>query len=248
MTNKRKSIDTGKTTYAFAGSQFLYDWIDNNPSLAAYPTTYTNDPHNIAMNDNVVSINNCIEVDLIDWETAGGKPLAINIIVETQTPAVFNFIAVTVKDQNTVEFLFDKELAQGSIAVIKAGIYLSQNTQTYQALGEGDQIIIDGKKIGISFAQPLSQENRIRITGGLITSLDNEILSDESETGVFSSQSVDECFIATAAFGSQLTWPVALLRHFRDQYLLTNFWGLSFVRFYYKNSPPIAAVIVTTSY
>ena len=53
----------------------------------------------------------------------------------------------------------------------------------------------------------------------------------------------DECFIATAAFGSKFTWPVELLRHFRDQYLLTNPPGTAFVKFYYQHSPPIAAVI-----
>lgn len=57
---------------------------------------------------------------------------------------------------------------------------------------------------------------------------------------------VDECFIATAAFGSKFTWPVALLRHFRDQYLLTHSWGTAFVKFYYQHSPPIAAVIATS--
>lgn len=56
-------------------------------------------------------------------------------------------------------------------------------------------------------------------------------------------QAVDECFIATAAFGSKFDWPVTLLRHFRDQYLLTNSFGQAFVRFYYRNSPPIAAII-----
>jgi len=80
LTNKRKSIDRGKTVYAFAaGSQFLYDWIDNNPGLAAYPTTYTNDPHNIAMNDNVVSINSCVEVDLygqISSESSGTRQIS----------------------------------------------------------------------------------------------------------------------------------------------------------------------------
>ncbi|MEN6328221.1 MAG: CFI-box-CTERM domain-containing protein [Syntrophomonas sp.] len=56
----------------------------------------------------------------------------------------------------------------------------------------------------------------------------------------------DECFIATAAFGSKFTWPVALLRHFRDQFLLTNSWGTAFVSFYYRYSPPIAAIIATS--
>ncbi|MFZ2539838.1 MAG: X2-like carbohydrate binding domain-containing protein, partial [Oscillospiraceae bacterium] len=60
---------------------------------------------------------------------------------------------------------------------------------------------------------------------------------------VSDSTSIDECFIATAAFGSKFTWPVALLRHFRDQYLLTNSLGTAFVQFYYQNSPPIAHYI-----
>ncbi len=54
---------------------------------------------------------------------------------------------------------------------------------------------------------------------------------------------VDECFIATAAFGSKYYWPVALLRNFRDECLLTNGPGKAFVAFYYKNSPPIAEFI-----
>jgi hypothetical protein len=34
-----------------------------------------------------------------------------------------------------------------------------------------------------------------------------------------------------------------MLRHFRDQYLLTNRMGTAFVKFYYHHSPPIAAWI-----
>lgn len=65
LTNKRKNINKGKSVWGFAlGSDFLYDWIDNNPELATYPFSYVNDPHVIAQNDNVVSINNCLEIDL----------------------------------------------------------------------------------------------------------------------------------------------------------------------------------------
>ena len=63
---------------------------------------------------------------------------------------------------------------------------------------------------------------------------------------ITAAQPVDECFIATAAFGSKFTWPVALLRHFRDQYLLATSWGTAFVEFYYQHSPPIAAMIATS--
>lgn len=53
----------------------------------------------------------------------------------------------------------------------------------------------------------------------------------------------DDCFIATAAFGSRLDPAVALLRHFRDEKLLTNKPGQAFVSCYYKFSPAIARVI-----
>jgi hypothetical protein len=51
------------------------------------------------------------------------------------------------------------------------------------------------------------------------------------------------CFIATAAFGSYMAPDVMVLRHFRDQYLLTNWLGRAFVSFYYRVSPPMAAYI-----
>jgi hypothetical protein len=53
----------------------------------------------------------------------------------------------------------------------------------------------------------------------------------------------DNCFIATAAYGSYLDPHVNTLRRFRDQYLLTNSPGEWFVGVYYQYSPPIADYI-----
>jgi hypothetical protein len=51
------------------------------------------------------------------------------------------------------------------------------------------------------------------------------------------------CFIAIAAFGSYLDPHVAVLRSFRDNFLLTNRLGKAFVSWYYATSPPYADAI-----
>jgi len=51
------------------------------------------------------------------------------------------------------------------------------------------------------------------------------------------------CFIATASYGTPEQQSVSLLRRFRDQVLLTNPAGRSFVEFYYRKSPAIAKII-----
>lgn len=53
----------------------------------------------------------------------------------------------------------------------------------------------------------------------------------------------DGCFIATAAYGSDMDIHVITLRQFRDSCLINNFAGMVFVNIYYKISPPIANII-----
>lgn len=65
ITGRYKTLDPGKIVYSFGlGSKKFWEWIDNNPALACCPVRYTNYPQYVMANDNAISINNGLEVDL----------------------------------------------------------------------------------------------------------------------------------------------------------------------------------------
>lgn len=65
VTNKRKNFNPGKTVFAFTlGSQELYEFADHNDDLLMMAGNWVNNPFVVAQNDNMVSINTSIEIDL----------------------------------------------------------------------------------------------------------------------------------------------------------------------------------------
>jgi itaconate CoA-transferase len=65
VTNQGKTIDRGKTVFTFAmGQRTMYDFLDDNSAVESRPVDYVNDPRIIAQNDNVISINATIQIDL----------------------------------------------------------------------------------------------------------------------------------------------------------------------------------------
>jgi len=54
-----------KALYSFAaGSRRMYDFLDDNPQIEAHPVSYVNLPSNIARNNDMISVNSTIEIDL----------------------------------------------------------------------------------------------------------------------------------------------------------------------------------------
>jgi itaconate CoA-transferase len=65
VTNRRKRLNPEKTVFTFAmGQKAMYDFLDDNPSVESHPVDYVNDPHIISQNDNVISINAALQIDL----------------------------------------------------------------------------------------------------------------------------------------------------------------------------------------
>ncbi len=65
ITGEEKEIKTGKLVTCFAlGSQKLYDFVDDNPTVHFKEAGYTNDSAIIRQNPKVTAINSAIEIDL----------------------------------------------------------------------------------------------------------------------------------------------------------------------------------------
>lgn len=65
INNAKKNIHRGKCVVTFTfGSKKVYEFLDDNPGIEFAPVNYVNNPFIISQNDNMISINACIEVDL----------------------------------------------------------------------------------------------------------------------------------------------------------------------------------------
>lgn len=65
INGRKKNLHTGKHVATFLmGSQRLYDFVDDNASIYMAPVDYVNNPLVIGTNDNLVSINSCVQIDL----------------------------------------------------------------------------------------------------------------------------------------------------------------------------------------
>lgn len=84
VTGKYKTVDKGEHIATFAlGDNHLYETLSRNPDCRIMPASYTNDPFVIARQDNMISVNTALEMDLtgqicsesigpVQWSGTGG--------------------------------------------------------------------------------------------------------------------------------------------------------------------------------
>jgi len=129
-----KNIDKGKMVYTFSqGTRELYDFINDNPILCVAPVDYVNAVEVIAANDNVVSINSCLQVDLfgqVNSESSGLQHIGGTGGQLDFTMGAFkskggqSFLctpSVRVKKDGSLESLITPRLPEGSIVSVPRG-------------------------------------------------------------------------------------------------------------------------------
>lgn len=143
INGKKKNLHKGKIVCTFAlGNQELYEFLDDNTGVVFLDGNYVNDPYVIAQNDNMVSINTSIEVDLtgqccsesigpVQFSGTGGQ--ADTAIGAQKSKNGKSFIALystaMVKNKETGE----REEMSKIVPMLKEGAYvtLSRNDVDY---------------------------------------------------------------------------------------------------------------------
>lgn len=80
ITNRKKNMNPGKFVVTFLmGTKKLYDFVDHNPDVELRPVDYVNNPFIAWQNDNLISINSAVQVDLygqVSAESIGEKQIS----------------------------------------------------------------------------------------------------------------------------------------------------------------------------
>ncbi len=65
ITGRHKTLHKGKHVFALAyGTDEVFEFMNDNPSMESYSSDYVMDPAVIARNDNMIAVNSILEVDL----------------------------------------------------------------------------------------------------------------------------------------------------------------------------------------
>jgi len=150
-------------------------------------------------------------------------------------PAIPHYFAGTVSTSNGL-------VPEGTVVeALRDDVYVTDTTvtinSTYELVVPGDYSD-QGKIVSFTVGGVPASQTAEWQTGGLSQNFDLTI-SELPDGNPFPF----DCFIATAAYGTDTGEEINILREFRDVVLLSSGLGAEFVSLYYEVSPPIAEVI-----
>lgn len=149
ITNAKKKVVPGRGVLGMLfGTQDLYDWADDNQGLAGYPLDWVNDPNIAGANDNLISINGCIKVDLygqVSSETVGFRQIS-------GTGGQLDFVDAASRSKGGKSFLClasskkDKEgkLHSNIVPYFQGDIVTTPRTQSYYIVTEYGAVNLSG--------------------------------------------------------------------------------------------------------
>ncbi len=175
LTNTMKGIDKGFSTWSLAlGSRKLYEWLHFNEECKSYPVDYINAPAIMAQNDNLISINSAIEVDMygqISSESAGKRHIS-------GTGGQLDFLTGAFNSKGGKGFIClhstfeDKKTGQTKSRIVQGlpqgGVVTDPRSQSFYIVTENGIVNLAGKSTWeraealISVAHPDFREDLVR--------------------------------------------------------------------------------------
>ncbi|MGI6349144.1 MAG: 4-hydroxybutyrate CoA-transferase [Eubacteriaceae bacterium] len=123
INNSKKTLYPGKAVIGFAsGSKEMYDFLHNNPNIINREIQWVNNPVVVAQNDNFVSLNACLGVDLLGQVSSE----SIGFRQFSGTGGQLDFVRGAQKSKNGMSFL-----AMQSVVEKKDGSRISKITLTH---------------------------------------------------------------------------------------------------------------------